>query len=122
MQRRKAIGNRIYGCDDCQLFCPWNKFATISAEDDFAPRHGLDSAGLCELFRWTEDEFLKRTEGTAIRRIGYERWLRNIAVAMGNAKTTTELVACLEARQHDSTPMVAEHVAWALKQHDKTME
>ena len=121
-QFRKAIGNRIYGCDDCQLFCPWNKFATVSEEPDFAPRHGLDDAQLCELFRWSEDDFLRRTEGSAIRRIGYERWLRNIAVALGNAKTTPGLVACLQERQHDESPMVAEHVAWALKQHDMTME
>ena len=119
---RELIGNRIYGCDDCQLFCPWNKFATLSVEDDFAPRHGLDSAELCSLFAWSEQEFLDRTEGSAIRRIGYERWLRNIAVAMGNAKTTPELVACLEARQHDASPMVAEHVTWALQQHQQSME
>ena len=122
MEFRKLIGNRVYGCDDCQLFCPWNKFAAQTDEEDFAPRHDLDSAELCVLFRWSEREFLSRTEGSAIRRIGYDRWLRNIAVAMGNAKTTPELVACLEARQHDVSPLVAEHVAWALQQHQDTME
>ena len=92
---RKAIGNRIYGCDDCQLFCPWNKFAKPTAEADFAPRHGLESAELAELFAWSEETWLEKTEGSAIRRIGYERWLRNIAVALGNAKTTREVVRAL---------------------------
>ena len=92
---RKAIGNRIYGCDDCQLVCPWNKFARIAAERDFTPRHGLDDAKLVELFAWSEAEFLARTEGSAIRRIGYECWLRNIAVALGNAPTTRRSRAAL---------------------------
>ncbi len=119
---RKAIGNRVYGCDDCQLYCPWNKFASPTAEGDFAPRHGLDAADLCDLFEWDEATWLRRTEGSAIRRIGYERWLRNIAVALGNARTTPELVARLEARQDSESAMVAEHVAWALAQHDTTTE
>ncbi len=119
---REAIGNRIYGCDDCQLYCPWNKFATSTAEGDFAPRHGLDSAQLCDLFDWDEATWLRRTEGSAIRRIGYERWLRNIAVALGNARTTPELVAKLRARQDSESAMVAEHVAWALAQHETNME
>ncbi len=119
---RKAIGNRIYGCDDCQLYCPWNKFATPTAEGDFAPRHGLDTADLCDLFDWDEATWLRRTEGSAIRRIGYERWLRNIAVALGNARTTPELVAKLRARQDSDSAMVAEHVAWALAQHETGME
>lgn len=122
LEYRKAVGNRIYGCDDCQLFCPWNKFATPTAEGDFAPRHGLDTADLCDLFEWDEATWMKRTEGSAIRRIGYERWLRNIAVALGNAKTTPELVAQLRARQDSDSPMVAEHVAWALAQHETTTE
>ena len=92
---RKAIGNRIYGCDDCQLFCPWNKFATRTAEADFAPRHDLDTAELLDLFAWDEEMFLARMEGSAIRRIGHERWLRNIAVALGNAATTPAVVAAL---------------------------
>jgi len=114
---RKAIGNRIYGCDDCQLFCPWNKFATRTSEPDFAPRHNLDTASLVELFAWTKEDFLERTEGSAIRRIGHEQWLRNIAVALGNAKTTPEVVAALKSRQHDPSDMVTEHVTWALTQH-----
>ena len=114
---RKAIGNRIYGCDDCQLFCPWNKFATRTAEPDFAPRHGLDQAELVELFAWDEATFLDRTEGSAIRRIGFEQWLRNIAVALGNTATTPAVIAALESRRQDDSPMVAEHVAWALAQH-----
>lgn len=122
LEYRKAVGNRIYGCDDCQLFCPWNKFATPTAEGDFAPRHGLDTADLCDLFEWDEATWMKRTEGSAIRRIGYERWLRNIAVALGNAKTTPELVAQLRARQDSDSPMVAEHVAWALAQHETATE
>ncbi|MBT8086913.1 MAG: tRNA epoxyqueuosine(34) reductase QueG [Gammaproteobacteria bacterium] len=114
---RKAIGNRIYGCDDCQLYCPWNKFATPTAEDDFAPRHGLDTAELCELFSWDEATWLDKTEGSAIRRIGFERWLRNIAVALGNAETTPEVVASLRQRQYAESSLVSEHVGWALAQH-----
>ena len=115
---RKAMGNRIYGCDDCQLFCPWNKFAQPTNEPDFAPRHGLDDAQLVDLFTWDEATWLARTEGSAIRRIGFERWLRNIAVALGNAQSTPELVAALKSRQHASTRLVAEHIEWALAQHE----
>jgi len=114
---RKDIGNRIYGCDDCQLFCPWNKFAKPTAEKDFAPRHGLDTAQLTDLFLWSEDTWLLKTEGSAIRRIGFERWLRNIAVALGNADKTPEVIAALTARERDDSPIVAEHVEWALAQH-----
>lgn len=114
---RKAIGNRIYGCDDCQLFCPWNKFAEPTGEADFAPRHGLDDAELVELFNWDEDTWLAKTEGSAIRRIGYERWLRNIAVGLGNAKKTPKIVAALKRRQHNASELVVEHVQWALRQH-----
>ncbi|MGH8193484.1 MAG: tRNA epoxyqueuosine(34) reductase QueG [Woeseiaceae bacterium] len=114
---RPLVGNRIYGCDDCQLFCPWNKFARRTTETDFAPRHDLDSAELTELFRWSEETWLKTTEGSAIRRIGYERWLRNIAVALGNAETSEEVLEALRSRQSDGTPMVREHVTWALAQH-----
>jgi epoxyqueuosine reductase len=116
---RKAIGNRIYGCDDCQLFCPWNKFARLSCESDFAPRHELDAADLVELFAWDEATWLEKTEGSAIRRIGHERWLRNIAVALGNATTTPEVVAALNKRRNSDSKLVAEHVEWALAQHDK---
>jgi epoxyqueuosine reductase len=99
------------------LFCPWNKFAQRTREPDFAPRHDLDNARLVDLFAWDEDTFLQRTEGSAIRRIGHERWLRNIAVALGNAETTPEVVAALGTRQHDASPLVREHVEWALAQH-----
>jgi epoxyqueuosine reductase len=114
---RQAMGNRIYGCDDCQLVCPWNKFARLSAEADFAPRHSLDGARLAELFAWSEQEFLSRTEGSAIRRIGYECWLRNVAVALGNAPTSSEVLQALHARQEDASALVREHVQWALAQH-----
>jgi len=116
---RKAIGNRIYGCDDCQLFCPWNKFAKLTSETDFSPRHNLDDAELVDLFAWSEETWLRRMEGSAIRRIGHDQWLRNIAVALGNAKTTPELVAALKSRQHSESDIVAEHIAWALAQHMK---
>jgi epoxyqueuosine reductase len=114
---RPAIGNRIYGCDDCQLVCPWNKFARPTAEKDFEPRHGLDRAHLIELFAWSEAEFLERTRGSAIRRIGYERWLRNIAVALGNAPTSPMLLESLRSRASDPSALVREHVHWALEQH-----
>jgi epoxyqueuosine reductase len=114
---RKALGNRIYGCDDCQLVCPWNKFARIAVEQDFAARHGLDAPELVELFAWSEEEFLRRTEGSAIRRIGHECWLRNIAVALGNAPTTASVLNALRSRLTHSSEMVREHVEWALAQH-----
>ena len=115
---RKAIGNRIYGCDDCQIFCPWNKFAKPTAEADFAPRHGLDSAELVELFAWNEETWLQKTKGSAIRRIGFERWLRNIAIALGNAESTPDVIASLKTRRFGGSEMVTEHVMWALAQHD----
>lgn len=111
---RPLIGNRIYGCDDCQLVCPWNKFAQPTQEPDFAPRHGLDAPRLIELFAWTEEEFLKRTEGSAIRRIGHECWLRNIAVALGNAPRSTQVLEALRASAGHPSTLVREHVAWAL--------
>jgi epoxyqueuosine reductase len=114
---RKAIGNRIYGCDDCQLVCPWNRYARVTPEADFAPRHGLDAAGLVELFAWTLAEFDTRTAGSAIRRIGHERWLRNVAVALGNAPTTPEVIGALKSRRRDDSALVREHVEWALKEH-----
>ena len=115
---RKAIGNRIYGCDDCQLVCPWNRFATFSAEKDYQPRHGLDTATLIELFAWSEESFLKNTEGSAIRRIGHERWLRNIAVALGNATSSPGITKSLAERKSDKSEVVREHVQWALQQHE----
>lgn len=110
---RAPMGNRIFGCDDCQLICPWNKFAQDTSEPDFAPRHSLDGAKLVELFAWSEDEFLKRTEGMAIRRTGHEGWLRNIAVALGNATPSAEARAALDARADHPSAIVREHVAWA---------
>ncbi len=114
---RKAIGNRIYGCDDCQIFCPWNKFARPSGERDFAPRHGLENAELVDLFTWSEETWLEKTEGSAIRRIGYESWLRNVAIALGNAATTPDIIVALESRLESPLAVVAEHAAWALQQH-----
>ncbi len=114
---RRAIGNRIYGCDDCQIVCPWNKFARPATAPDFAPRHGLDDAALTDLFAWTTSDFLAKTEGSAIRRIGHERWLRNLAVALGNAPTSARLLAALEARADHPSALVREHVQWALAQH-----
>jgi len=114
---RPLIGNRIFGCDDCQLVCPWNKFAKRTDEPDFRARNALDEATLAQLFAWDEDEFLSRTEGSAIRRSGHERWLRNIAVALGNAPTSPEVVAALKSRGQDGNAVVREHVAWALTRH-----
>jgi len=117
LEFRAAIGNRIYGCDDCQLVCPWNKFARPTGEKDFAVRHGLDHSQLVELFSWSEAQFLDRTRGSAIRRIGYERWLRNIAVALGNAPTSPALLESLRSRAQHPSPVVREHVHWALARH-----
>ena len=114
---RPLMGNRIYGCDDCQLVCPWNKYARTTREADFSVRNGLDAARLVDLFAWTEEEFNRRLEGSAIRRIGHERWLRNIAVALGNAPTGDAVIAALRARAADPSPLVREHVAWALARH-----
>jgi epoxyqueuosine reductase len=117
VELRRMLGNRIYGCDDCQLVCPWNKFARAAAHPDFKTRHRLDSSRLSELFAWTESQFLERTEGSAIRRIGYERWLRNIAVALGNAPSTPEILSALASRADDPSAMVREHVTWARAEH-----
>ena len=114
---RPLMGNRIFGCDDCQVVCPWNRFAKHSAEPDFSPRQGLDSASLVRLFYWTGEEFLKRTEGSAIRRAGYNGWLRNIAVALGNAPRSPDIIKALESRQEHPSEIVREHVKWALAQH-----
>jgi epoxyqueuosine reductase len=118
VELRRMMGNRIYGCDDCQLVCPWNKFARAAAHPDFKTRHRLDASRLSELFAWTEAEFLARTEGSAIRRIGYERWLRNIAVALGNARGSEEALSALRSRAEDASPLVREHVHWALAEHE----
>ncbi len=116
---RPLIGNRVYGCDDCQLCCPWNRFAQDTGEADFAVRNGLDAADLVMLFAWTETEFDSRLAGSAIRRIGYERWSRNLAVGLGNAPGNRDIVAALEARAEDPSPLVREHVAWALARHGR---
>ena len=117
LEFRRAIGNRIYGCDDCQLACPWNKFARPTGEKDFAVRHGLDDTQLARLFAWSELEFLDKTRGSAIRRIGHERWLRNVAVALGNAPSSPDIKAALQTREDDPSELVREHVRWALAQH-----
>lgn len=114
---RPLIGNRIYGCDDCQLVCPWNRFAQPAVERDFSPREGLEASELVTLFRWTENEFMERLQGSAIRRIGYECWLRNLAVGLGNAPFTHEVVTALRERQHHPSALVREHVRWALERH-----
>jgi epoxyqueuosine reductase len=113
---RPLMGNRIYGCDDCQLVCPWNRFARPTPEPDFQPRHGLDDQALLSLFSWSEEQFLQYTEGSAIRRIGYECWQRNIAVALGNAPHDNAIVAALQSAYDPSSPLVREHIAWALQQ------
>jgi len=114
---RSKMGNRIFGCDDCQLVCPWTKFAKHTEEEDFQPRHNLDSADLIDLFLWDEETFLKNTEGSPIRRTGYENWQRNIAVALGNAPTTEKTIKALQQALEHSTPLVQEHIQWALTQH-----
>ena len=115
LEYRELIGNRVYGCDDCQLVCPWNKLAQTSVEHDFAVRHGLDDVSLVALFAWSENEFAQKLAGSAIHRIGYERWLRNLAVGLGNAKKSAAILAALRARMDDASSLVREHVQWALQ-------
>lgn len=114
---RPLLGNRVYGCDDCQLACPWNRFAVTSSEPDFAVRNGLDAPTLAELFAWSEADFKSRLAGSPIHRIGYPRWLRNLAVGLGNAPGTPAVLAALQARRDDPDLLVREHVAWALARH-----
>ena len=114
---REVMGNRVYGCDDCQLVCPWNKFAKPTPDLDFQVRHGLDASDLVSLFAWNMQEFTARLAGSAIYRIGYEQWLRNLAVGLGNAPSTAPILAALAARENDPSPLVREHVAWAIAQH-----
>lgn len=114
---RSAIGNRVFGCDDCQIVCPWNRFARPTTQSDFMPRHGLDNSSLAELFMWSEETFLSRTEGSPLRRAGYERWLRNLAVGLGNAPSTIPVLEALRARRQHPSALVREHVEWALQRH-----
>ena len=116
VELRPLIGNRIYGCDDCQLICPWNRFANLSKEPDFHPRQRLNTQQLLDVFAWSESEFLTKTEGSAIRRIGYDRWLRNSAVALGNAPKNTEILNALKERLTIDSDMVREHIQWAITQ------
>jgi epoxyqueuosine reductase len=113
---RAAIGNRIYGCDDCQLVCPWNRFAQYTREPDFEPRHGLDSIALMDCYRWTEAEFLRRMEGSAIRRIGYQCWLRNIVIALGNADHDPHIIAMLRQDYAEHSGFIQQHIDWAIQQ------
>ncbi len=117
LELRPLIGNRVYGCDDCQLYCPWNKFAEITKETDFSVRNGLDDISLIECFGWTEEEFKANMAGSAIYRIGYEQWLRNIAIGLGNAKTSAAIVAALQSRLNNSSDIIREHIRWALDRH-----
>ncbi|HJU50334.1 MAG TPA: 4Fe-4S double cluster binding domain-containing protein, partial [Pseudogulbenkiania sp.] len=114
---RPLIGNRVYGCDDCQLVCPWNRFAVPTEEADFAVRHGLDDVTLAELFGWSETDFVARMAGSPIYRIGYECWSRNLAVGLGNAPSSPAVLTALVARENDPSELVREHVRWALAQH-----
>ncbi|MEW6729413.1 MAG: tRNA epoxyqueuosine(34) reductase QueG [Pseudomonadota bacterium] len=114
IELRPKLGNRIYGCDDCQLTCPWNRFAQPTTEADFAPRHGLEAPDLLALWAWTEEAFLSRTEGSPIRRIGFERWRRNLAVALGNAPADPAILAALKQALPAASPLVAEHIVWAI--------
>lgn len=118
VELRSPMGNRVFGCDDCQLFCPWNRYAQHSKEDDFAPRHQLDQTDLIALFEWSEQQFLKNTEGSAIRRIGYQRWLRNLAIGLGNAPYDENIIKVLANKRPSTLAMVQEHIDWALAQQD----
>ncbi|WP_371187758.1 tRNA epoxyqueuosine(34) reductase QueG [Thalassotalea maritima] len=121
-QYRKLMGNRIYGCDDCQLVCPWNKYGQITTEDDFKPRNNFDHAELLQLFAWTEQQFLDNTQGSPIRRIGYQSWQRNIAVALGNAPYQAEIVDALTAQRPHVCELVAEHIDWALAEQQQNKD
>lgn len=121
VELRSLIGNRVFGCDDCQIVCPWNRFARPTGETDFKPRHNLDNADLAELFLWDEATFLSNTEGSPLRRAGYERWLRNLAVGLGNAPSTIPVLEALRARQHHPSELVREHVEWALARHGQAI-
>ena len=122
LEFRPLIGNRVYGCDDCQLVCPWNKFAEITTEPDFNVRNGLDDISLVQCFAWTEAEFKQNMAGSAIYRIGYTQWLRNIAVGLGNAPSSPKVISALKSREHDANDMLREHVEWALQQHQSALK
>jgi len=117
VELRPLIGNRVFGCDDCQLVCPWNRYAQFTPEADFRVRNGLDDVELVDLFAWNETQFREYMSGSAILRVGYERWLRNLAVGLGNAPTSERVVAALRSRAQDASALVREHVAWALELH-----
>lgn len=117
VELRTLIGNRVFGCDDCQLVCPWNRYAQVTPEGDFRVRNGLDDVELVDLFAWNENQFRERMSGSAILRVGYERWLRNLAVGLGNAPRSERVVAALRSRAHDRSTLVREHVAWGLERH-----
>ena len=119
---RPLMGNRVFGCDDCQIRCPWNRFASFTKEDDFTPRHNLQDASLVSLFMWSNEEFLKNTEGSPIRRIGHERWLRNLAIGLGNASGSNHILKALRERQNHSSDLVREHVNWAIKEQQAKLE
>ena len=116
---RTPMGNRVFGCDDCQLICPWNRYAKATSEKDFSPRHGLASADLIDLFNWDEEDFLQHTAGSPIRRVGYERWQRNLAVGLGNGPASAEAITALKTKSLDS-PLVQEHAAWAIDKLNST--
>ena len=118
VELRPLMGNRIFGCDDCQLFCPWNRYAKFSPEDDYKPRHQLDDQNLIDLFNWDEETFLEKTEGSPIRRTGYQNWIRNIAVALGNAQASTTIQSALKKKLHETnlSDMIKEHIQWALSE------
>lgn len=117
---RRAIGNRIYGCDDCQLVCPWNRFARYSQEPDFQPRHGLDGISLLECYRWSEEEFLQKMEGSAIRRIGHQCWLRNVVIALGNAAHDPHIIATLKQDYAAHSGFIQQHIDWAIRQQENS--
>ena len=122
LELRPLMGNRVFGCDDCQLACPWNRAPAATQEDDFKPRHGLDQAKLAELFTWNEEEFLKRTEGSPIRRAGFEGWQRNLAIGLGNGPASTQVLKALNDQLDSATPLVIEHINWALEQLEQRKE
>ena len=119
---RPLMGNRVFGCDDCQIICPWNRYSSKTQEIDFSPRHNLDNSDLVTLFEWTEDEFKQKTEGSPIRRIGFQRWLRNLSVGLGNAPPSERIISALQQRADDESALVREHVEWALQEQQRKFD